>query len=308
MDIGAIVGSAIGLAFIFLLMSLLVTAINELLAAAFGLRAAQLKRAVGRMLGGDPEIAARFFDHPLIRLATKGEGKLPSYLSKANFSEVVLDLIGSKGTLAKLGGLYGTAKELSSSISEAQLPEQVTKLLSSFAASAKEDLSAFKTRIEDWFDSTMERVSGWYTRTLRLISLIIGLLMAVAMNADSVMISIQLMRQDSTRAQVVEQAVQYIRANAGPDEKLKESVSSVLADDIASLKQAYILGWGGEVRLFVFKGDWANPGNLLLKLVGWFLTAAAATLGAPFWFDLLGKLVNLRASGGVPDAKKETKA
>jgi hypothetical protein len=41
-------------------------------------------------------------------------------------------------------------------------------------------------------------------------------------------------------------------------------------------------------------------GNLLLIPAGWLLTALACTLGAPFWFDALSKLVRLRGAGGKP--------
>ena len=34
--------------------------------------------------------------------------------------------------------------------------------------------------------------------------------------------------------------------------------------------------------------------------MGWLMTAFAVTLGAPFWFDLLGKIVALRAAGNPP--------
>jgi hypothetical protein len=32
-------------------------------------------------------------------------------------------------------------------------------------------------------------------------------------------------------------------------------------------------------------------------IVGWLITALAITLGAPFWFDLLGKLISIRGAG-----------
>jgi hypothetical protein len=32
--------------------------------------------------------------------------------------------------------------------------------------------------------------------------------------------------------------------------------------------------------------------------VGWTFTALAVSLGAPFWFDTLNRLMSLRASGG----------
>ncbi len=39
----------------------------------------------------------------------------------------------------------------------------------------------------------------------------------------------------------------------------------------------------------------------LTKVIGWLFTAAAIMLGAPFWFDLLGKFVMVRASGSKPE-------
>jgi len=36
-------------------------------------------------------------------------------------------------------------------------------------------------------------------------------------------------------------------------------------------------------------------------LFGWFMTLAAITLGAPFWFDFLKNLLNIRGAGKVPD-------
>jgi hypothetical protein len=39
----------------------------------------------------------------------------------------------------------------------------------------------------------------------------------------------------------------------------------------------------------------------LLKLIGLLLTAVAASLGAPFWFDILNKFMNVRAVGASPD-------
>jgi len=43
-------------------------------------------------------------------------------------------------------------------------------------------------------------------------------------------------------------------------------------------------------------------GNLLMAFAGWLVVAFASTLGAPFWFDTLGKLVKLRGSGPRQDA------
>ena len=37
------------------------------------------------------------------------------------------------------------------------------------------------------------------------------------------------------------------------------------------------------------------------KLIGLLITAGAVSLGAPFWFDIANKLVNVRASGNKPE-------
>lgn len=48
-------------------------------------------------------------------------------------------------------------------------------------------------------------------------------------------------------------------------------------------------------------GSWLN---LMIALLGWVITAFACTLGAPFWFDALSKLVKLRSSGSPPATAK----
>lgn len=52
----------------------------------------------------------------------------------------------------------------------------------------------------------------------------------------------------------------------------------------------------------------ADLGNWGLVIAGWVLTALGATIGAPFWFDLLGKLVKLRSSGVKPTEGSQSAA
>jgi hypothetical protein len=48
------------------------------------------------------------------------------------------------------------------------------------------------------------------------------------------------------------------------------------------------------------KGLWQN---LPFALAGWAISALAMTLGAPFWFDLLAKLIKIRGSGAKPESE-----
>jgi hypothetical protein len=52
-----------------------------------------------------------------------------------------------------------------------------------------------------------------------------------------------------------------------------------------------LLGWHDPIR------DSLRPQVVL----GWLLTVLALSLGAPFWFDLLNKFMNVRFAGKSPD-------
>jgi hypothetical protein len=43
-----------------------------------------------------------------------------------------------------------------------------------------------------------------------------------------------------------------------------------------------------------------NWSHLLTALFGWLITALAASLGAPFWFETLQRFVNIRGNGRLP--------
>lgn len=49
------------------------------------------------------------------------------------------------------------------------------------------------------------------------------------------------------------------------------------------------LGWSNEDL------PWHDLHALLLKFLGWLMTALAICIGAPFWFDLLNRLANIRS-------------
>lgn len=64
------------------------------------------------------------------------------------------------------------------------------------------------------------------------------------------------------------------------------------------------LGWNDDLVALQLMpgGDWKSIGFMFL---GWMMSALALSLGAPFWFDTLGRLVKLR-SAGTRSADKET--
>lgn len=93
--------------------------------------------------------------------------------------------------------------------------------------------------------------------------------------------------------------------------------AAVLAVERATLDEsAFGLGWtdaelvtlgvakqgaDGRLKPLIWPGYWHR--SIWPKLLGLLLTALAVSLGAPFWFDMLNKIVNIRAAGRAPDER-----
>ena len=177
-------------------------------------------------------------------------------------------------------------------------PEHVKKALRSIFTSAKAEtdqwdkaLANARTSVERWFDDSMERVSGWYRRKAQLIILGLALAVSFAMNVDTFVIANTLSRDPTLRESVV--AAAEARAQRGEDADL-----TLLTSELDGL--AVPIGWNidpDDVDPRDSPSTWLGWG---VKVFGVLFTAVAVAMGAPFWFDLLNRFVNLRGGGGRP--------
>jgi len=285
---------AIGLAFIFLLLSLLASTIQEFIAAFFGLRARTLQEGLRNMLAGDKDLVGEFYNHPLIDSLYRGKVKRedigkgalrrtkgPSYVSPRAFATFVLDAIApEEGKLNVFKTAEGASKTL---------PEPIKKRLQPLLDAAGNDLEAFRKSIEAWYDDSMARVSGWYKRKTQVLLLVIGSVLVLALNANTLTIANRLWSDQTIRAAVVQQANQAASQPDGDDPRVRLENA---ADDVASVAKIGVpMGWSGDA-----KPNWGGTG-WATAIFGWLLTSLAISLGAPFWFDTLGRLSRLRSSG-----------
>jgi hypothetical protein len=120
----------------------------------------------------------------------------------------------------------------------------------------------------------MERVSGAYKRRQLLITLLLSLLVAIMFNIDSIHLFRTLWQHPAMAAKIG---------------------GAVGAIDQAVVQQLFSLPIGWES--FPPKMDSA----FLLQAAGWMVTAATTLFGAPFWFDLLQRAVQMRGTGGKPE-------
>ena len=61
-------------------------------------------------------------------------------------------------------------------------------------------------------------------------------------------------------------------------------------------------GEGGVIEYMKYRNNWLTWDNLLLYLLGICITGFSLSFGAPFWFDTLMKLVNIRRAGNKPNS------
>ena len=197
-----------------------------------------------------------------------------------------------------------------------QLPEQLRKPLQIFLDDAAGDVQSFRAIVGKWYEDAMERVSGFYKRKLQLITLTVGLLIAVLANADTIAISSALAKDAALRSAVASYAeasagaidptpaAQGGASNASPDSafvgmgeaRRRIEDLTVTIDSLQSI--GLPLGWKAAGI-----PDVVSPGWVLPKLLGILLTALAISMGAPFWFDMLNKVVNIRGAGRAPEEK-----
>ncbi len=279
----------IGLIFVFLTLGLFCSVVNELIARIAAMRARTLEDGIRNLLSGNDrdgaDLGDKFYNHPLIKgLYPKAKGgKKPSYIPASLFSQALLDIVvperddGSK-VFDDLEKTIGT------------LPDSdIKKTLQVFLAGTEKRIQDVRKNIENYFDQAMDRVSGWYRRKIQLIALIVALVVAVGLNADSLIIADTLYRDSTVRASVAAAATEIIEQAAEADSLKAPQTIEQVQEEFEKLKLP--MGWSDPgLRPEGFVG-WIK------KLLGWLLTGLAVSLGAPFWFDVLSKVVKVRSTG-----------
>ena len=246
----------IGLIFIYLLYSLLATTIQEIISSSFGFRAKMLERAVFRMLqdepkfnfrissifymfmkkgnGGEPNTASfGFYNHPLIKfLGDNKPNSKPSYINKETFSKVIIDLL--RGDQVKPGDdvklLIQNAlnnKTINFGKVSALISQETLSYLNSIWADSQGDVEEFKKYLENWFDETMDRASGWYKKHIQFVLFFIGLTIAIVFNVDTIKIVNKLEKDPKLREQIVNQAGSFLESHPNLTEELNNRKSNL---------------------------------------------------------------------------------
>ncbi|MBD2461739.1 hypothetical protein H6G89_11815 [Oscillatoria sp. FACHB-1407] len=166
------------------------------------------------------------------------------------------------------------------------------------------ELSQFQVEVQTWFDRSMERASGVYKRNAKGVAFLIGFLLALVINADTFHIVDRLSTDAALRDALANNADFVVAAcpsqSTGGDnnaalECLRTGVSQSLPLPI---------GWSEDNRSQQFPENGSSVLKFLKGLPGWIVSGLAISMGASFWFDLLGKIINVRNAGKRPESPR----
>jgi hypothetical protein len=342
---------AISLMMVFLVLSLVVTAVNELISIQLHKRPKMLLQTIVRLIDND-ELRTRFYANGFIAggkeaskagvnvpqtaagnltAATKPGGTFPdpaqserdyaaghaSYIASANFARAIsmsleaMDRSNANSPFNKVKSAIGT------------LPDsRIKDVLGKAVDASGTSVATFEAEVAAWFDSTQERVTGAYARYQKYLALAVAAVIVLAFNADAVRLTRELQVNQAMRAQLVTVA-EGVVAKGVESCDAAEDREACLVEQIrtqfAGLSPVPF-GWAGDpfyeslgsLPLFgaaeaAEPAPMAAPGSLLYggasKVFGLLITILAASIGAPFWFDMLSKFVNIRGAGVKPEAK-----
>jgi hypothetical protein len=340
----------VGLVFVFGTFALLTSTLTEVISRFFGLRGEYLLRGIRTLVDGEgkfelPDLKSvgAFFGRPPRQAATKppdatittvmnnpvvkasgnagtfpasaGNAKLrrrdrralPSYISSRAFAQAVLDVAVPNATGQT------TFDEVEKAIEG--MPKGVLKeTLTTLVRHADRDTEKLRQAIERWYDDQMDRVSGWYKRHVRWISLGIAAVLAAVLNINAVQIGDALYGDQALRESVVTQSVQTAKCEKKSPSDCLDDVRKELGKSAAA---GLPIGWStvsacagrtdcswADRHGFTSPSSGKGPDLMALALffLGYGLMVLVVLPGARFWFGLLSRFGSLRESGPKPAA------
>jgi hypothetical protein len=317
----SLVEVAVGLVLVYFLVSTLCSGLIELVAHKVGSRGRFLRLGLLSLLP-DRWIYLRVVNHPLLASLYRdvpGRIKHPSYIPGETFAQALFDVVVRKA--AQINDAAPPADNRALTAADVLAAARVCRAngftigesLLPLVEQAGESLDVARRNVAAWYEAAMDRVSGWYKRRARWWLFWVGAGVAIVFNVDTIEITRALVQNPSLRTAMADEGGRVARSG---DAGAGASVA-------ATTGQLQDIGRKGlPIGFSCVTPDWAagaDPGSLratlekcwaetkarsgtawALKAIGWLITALAVSLGGPFWFELLNRLVDIRGAGKKP--------
>jgi hypothetical protein len=292
----------IGLAVVMLAASMAVTVMTGFINHIFNTRGRNLQTGIADLLhlinpdftrAVVEKIANAVLTHPLIRDA---EGRLGTVVHREELTKLLMELAAGNGPqklettvqdqLKKAlqdQGIADPAKTIESVRSLVLKLEKSNPELSNMARANLAILHAaesdFVAKINSWFDQTMDRVSHRFTSSTRGLTFACSLLLAVVVQLDTIALVNRISVDDAVRASLIAQAQKITDSNAAPTDT--ELPKNMVESGVMSLPD---YGKDGLKGFLDLRHD-----------LGIVITTLLLSLGAPFWYNALKQLLQLRS-------------
>jgi hypothetical protein len=376
---------------IYALLSLLVSTITEAVNSYFKERGTLLYNTVSRLF--EDSINVNFgqllYSHPMISNLKKDDNSLPQYISPQMFSSTVIDVVSNyarqyefdtgKKRLALKEEYQDIFERFTAGINKLQhtgLKMALMNMVEKCVAQSNKQgdtskLDLLHQQLQQWFNDQMDRTSGWYKTYMRTRLFWISLLVALALNADSIHLFQALYRSPNLRAQLqpiaesiadnyskqgidttltslqkaykavaitqikndsakidttlinnTDKIIRQVKQldslthnyNSSRDSALEKASSQI--DQIASLglpigwkKDQAPLSWRHKPKYapanYFEQHKTFTFWNVISYIIGIIATAISLSFGAPFWFDMLLKAINIRRAGKRPSTDQK---
>jgi hypothetical protein len=218
-----------------------------------------------------------------------------------------------------------------------RLSESVTAILRQaevYALNGAQAVATTRVNVESWFNDVMDRLSEAYKRRATTISFIIGFILALTLNVDSINVASKLWREPVLRQAILVQAQSLTAPAATQGVVAANPLVNISALETQLRGLNIPLGWSiipfnvnaSQCTLLPAKPGqfWGIrgldnlgkpvcyviinlPGDLngwVSKILGLLIAGLAAAQGAPFWFDILKKFISVRTTGTNPISDK----
>lgn len=315
---------ALGLFAAFFLLSVVASAVVALIGGVMKKRSKDLWHVVDQMINeySDAAVPAAVTDRPGFQLIQstsiyasmevasrrkrgykpgQRDDRLPAYMSARSFADATIELLANAIPAGQAG-----SQQIAAAI--ASLPQgPLRSRLEVLRSEATDDLVAIKAGLEGWFDDVMDRLEGAYKRWTRWLLFVVGLVLAGVLNVSALRIVDSLWNDPVLRTAVAAQVEELTATCAAGDETC---VPPACPEDKTECTEAdkidYALNSLDGLKLPVGWGaGWSAELHWLLIMIGWLPAAAAVTMGAPFWFDLISRLTGMRGGGVPPKARND---
>jgi hypothetical protein len=353
----AIIDVGIGLVLVYILMSIIVTQCNAVLVNILNLRAEHLRDGLEKLIT-DERLRYELLTHPLVNvvqsemslgqkpgvgkrlrsvsrtalevlfaphLAKRSDTTTTSYVNPTVFADVMIDaLVKNPELLAQLKNVQipQLIDLLKEHIDDANLERTLEALLSTAST-----VDEAKAKLVTWFNNGMTQLSDVFKGRVQYVSFMVGLLLSVVLNIDTVYMAQTFWNDPSTRQIAVSAAQTVMRDEqqilTQPSDTNTATENTELSNSVGRVQQSISdlfdlklpIGWYSidpniQTTDLLILADPATDGRnfwliiptnqnplnwigfVIVKVIGWVLTALAVMQGSDFWFNLLRQLTN----------------